>query len=135
MDKLCPKCELTLDVALFAKNKAKPDGLGSWCKQCSNVLIRKWQSDAGNKARHKAALYKRRVNNKARLMEHFNNQCCDCGQSYPPYVYDFHHLDPSKKDYSFGAISTNSWAVIEKEILGKCVMLCSNCHRIRHHAG
>lgn len=45
---------------------------------------------------------------------------------------DFHHLDPTQKDFGFGAKGyTRAWSKIQKE-LDKCVMLCSNCHRETH---
>jgi hypothetical protein len=40
-------------------------------------------------------------------------RCADCGQSHPATL-DFHHLDPAKEE------------------IAKCVVLCANCHRIRH---
>jgi len=59
--------------------------------------------------------------------------CCDCSVKHlPPYVYDLHHLEPDTKE---GAVSrlirTSSWERIKNEIK-KCIILCSNCHRIRH---
>ncbi len=57
-------------------------------------------------------------------------KCFDCGKEYPHYVYDFHHLNPEEKE---GLVNMQwSWEHIVNE-LNKCVMLCSNCHRIRHH--
>lgn len=133
-EKVCPKCKENKPITGWARNKGKPDGLGSWCKTCTQVLVNKWYNTPGNKDKHKAKLYARRTRNKNRLMEHFNNECLDCKTSYAnPCVYDFHHLEPEHKDKNFGKINTGSWARIEKEIIGKCVMLCANCHRVRHH--
>lgn len=44
-----------------------------------------------------------------------------------------HHLDPSKKDFSFGAIRANAinWNSIVIE-LRKCVLICHNCHNEVH---
>jgi len=40
----------------------------------------------------------------------------------------FHHLDPSKKDFGVGSKGlTKAWKKVEKE-LEKTVLLCSNCH-------
>lgn len=58
-------------------------------------------------------------------------KCFDCGLVSAPCVYDFHHENGSDKDASVSRLQT--WEKIEKE-LQKCVMLCANCHRLRHHA-
>ena len=59
------------------------------------------------------------------------SKCMDCDASYPkePYViFDFHHLDPSKKDFQWNKLRLRSDSSIKKE-LEKCDLLCSNCHR------
>lgn len=77
---------------------------------------------------------KRRKKIKNLAVNHFDNKCHDCKKSYPNSVYDFHHLDESTKDFSISSKGyTRSWDKIKKE-LEKCIMLCSNCHRIRHHS-
>lgn len=39
-EKRCPRCEQTLDVSCFHKNKARHDGLESMCKGCKNKAFR-----------------------------------------------------------------------------------------------
>lgn len=47
-------------------------------------------------------------------------------------MFDFHHLDPEHKDGTLSSMLSNkSWKVVEAE-LEKCVLLCSNCHRMVH---
>lgn len=46
---------------------------------------------------------------------------------------DFHHLDPSKKDFEIGRIHSKNLDYIKKEA-SKCIVVCSNCHR-KIHAG
>jgi len=58
--------------------------------------------------------------------------CADCGEIYPPEVYDFHHLDPDTKEAHPGDLMKGKWITFEEEIM-KCVLLCANCHRIRHY--
>ena len=58
--------------------------------------------------------------------------CEDCGQTHPA-VLEFHHLDPSKKSVNISRlIATSSSLRRLKEEMEKCVVLCANCHRIRH---
>src|SRR5574341_613506 len=79
-------------------------------------------------------LYKQanRSQKKLLMIERFSNKCNDCQQSFPPCVYDFHHFDPSQKDINIGNKMGWSLKRLMKE-LDKCIMLCANCHRIRHN--
>ena len=56
--------------------------------------------------------------------------CSICGM-YHPGVLDFHHVDPSKKDFTIAKSRTKSKEKFLRE-LDKCIVLCSNCHRILH---
>lgn len=47
-------------------------------------------------------------------------------------IFDFHHLNPSEKDVDWSKLRLKSDESIKNE-LNKCVLLCSNCHRKRHH--
>ena len=67
-----------------------------------------------------------------RLITLSNNICMDCGYTFPGYVYEFHHIDPSTRSFNLsGGELTRKWADIVTE-LEKCDMLCANCHKIRH---
>ena len=61
--------------------------------------------------------------------------CDDCGESFPPYVMDFDHRDPSKKLF---AITTGSAHLMSREKLiteiEKCDVVCANCHALRTYA-
>ena len=58
--------------------------------------------------------------------------CIKCGFSNP-LCLDFHHIDQNSKYMSISKMShlTFSNKKILKEI-GKCVILCANCHRLEH---
>lgn len=67
------------------------------------------------------------------LIEKMGGCCQECKKEYHFSCYDFHHLDPSKKEYSIGSVLMNyKIEDIEKEV-DKCILLCSNCHRIIHY--
>lgn len=73
----------------------------------------------------------RRRNLKLQAIEYKGGKCVDCGYNeLHPEVYDFHHLVRNTKEFDI-FISIKSWVKIKKE-LDKCVLLCANCHRIRH---
>ena len=80
------------------------------------------------KYRHKYTMKRR--HNKARAVEYFGNKCCDCEQTFPDYVYDFHHLE--NKKFTIARMLHRKWEDIVEE-LAHCVMICANCHRIRHY--
>jgi len=69
---------------------------------------------------------------KKEAVEYAGSRCADCGQSFPDCVYDFHHINDDKEG-CVGTMTHNCrpWKVIQEE-LDKCVMLCANCHRMRH---
>jgi len=66
--------------------------------------------------------------------------CEDCGGSFPDCCMDFHHEDEELKDGALRnakqsmLVYLSRWSLerIDQE-LDKCVVLCANCHRIRHH--
>lgn len=59
--------------------------------------------------------------------------CVDCGQHHPATLH-FHHLHAEDKEFNIGhAVSAGiSLDRIKKEI-EKCIVLCANCHAIRHY--
>ena len=58
--------------------------------------------------------------------------CADCGVTYPHYVMDFDHLDPTKKLYNVSSMvgKGKSKNDVLNEI-SKCGVVCANCHRKR----
>ena len=52
--KECSKCKATKDVSEFSKNKAKPDGLGYYCKSCTNAYDKVRCADPEYRERKKA---------------------------------------------------------------------------------
>jgi len=81
---------------------------------------------------HRLNVMMRRDTHKQQLVEYFNNKCGDCGNSFPICCYDFHHIDPSKKLFEIAPKLDGNIETIMEEVV-KCVMICSNCHRIRHY--
>lgn len=68
---------------------------------------------------------------KLKAVEYKGGKCERCGYSTNISALEFHHLDPSEKD--FGISSTkHSWEETKRE-LDKCILVCSNCHREIHN--
>lgn len=70
---------------------------------------------------------------KKRLIKAFDNECCVCKGNFDPVIYDFHHVNEEKesKISDISRASIRSWGKIVNEVR-KCVMVCSNCHRLIH---
>ena len=67
---------------------------------------------------------------KTALVEAMGGCCQICYGIFPNAVYDFHHIGGKENDPSY-AIANSSIDKISQE-LSKCVLLCANCHRIKH---
>lgn len=59
-------------------------------------------------------------------------RCYDCGGTFPHYVMEFDHCRGDKTSTVSGLVSHCTLTKILKEI-GKCDVVCANCHRIRTH--
>lgn len=72
-----------------------------------------------------------RVRTKLKLIAYKGGKCIVCSYDRCIQALEFHHLDPTQKDF---ALSGSSVANIEKMKLelDKCVLLCANCHREVH---
>lgn len=76
-----------------------------------------------------------RKNVKIRAVEALGGECQICKYKKCMEALDFHHLDPSKKEFTFGSIIANPCNKIKiANELEKCILLCCICHR-EHHAG
>lgn len=111
--KICTRCKQfrPLTASFYSHHTSGPAGA---CKDCTNIM---------NKERQRAI--------KMRAVEYKGNECQDCHRQFPLCGYDFHHLDPTQKDFDIGKAQHGSWNRLQPE-LDKCVLLCAVCHRIRH---
>lgn len=66
----------------------------------------------------------------AKLKEQRGGKCIRCGYNKCLKALEFHHLDPSQKDFT---ISNDHFKLKEAvEESKKCILLCSNCHKEFH---
>lgn len=80
------------------------------------------------------AVQKRRDKIKELAIQYKGGKCCICGYNKYQGALEFHHLDPTKKDFAIGSKGyTRSWSLVKEE-LDKCILVCANCHR-EIHAG
>jgi hypothetical protein len=110
--KLCPKCQ---EWKVWDQFYARAEGgRVSYCKACHKIF---------------SATKQRSI--KAQAVEYKGGKCEDCGLEGHPAIFDFHHISPENKSFTIAYRSCISFERIKSE-LDKCVLLCSNCHRMRH---
>ena len=73
---------------------------------------------------------RRRYKRKVRAIEYKGGVCVKCGYDghQCPGAMDFHHRDPSQKDFAIGGTHCLKWERVAAE-LDKCDMYCCRCHR------
>lgn len=66
----------------------------------------------------------------AKIKEKRGGKCVRCGYDKCIKALEFHHLDPSKKDFT---ISNDHFKLIDAvNESKKCILICSNCHKELH---
>lgn len=76
----------------------------------------------------------RGLTKKINVVKSLGGKCSCCGYNKNLSALEFHHTDPSVKDFTLDlrVFSNLSDDNLNKEIL-KCVLLCANCHRELHN--
>lgn len=100
---------------------------------CKNTIIKILKEQNMLKEPPKKELeksyYKR---TKEKLIEYKGGKCQVCGYNKCASALEFHHLDPSQKDFTISG-GTKSFENLKPEV-DKCILVCANCHR-EIHAG
>lgn len=130
------KHSLKTNPLVFRKNEN-----GRYCSSCDSVkpdsefyIV---SSNGKNKtiSRCKSCFNKscgeRQKDIKKQAVEYKGGKCIKCKYSKSLSALEFHHLDSSKKDFSFSRCKSRSFEKIKAE-LDKCILLCANCHREIH---
>lgn len=65
-----------------------------------------------------------------KLKEKFDSKCQKCGYDRYSGALEFHHIDPSQKDFTISNMNFKLTEAVEE--IKKCVLLCSNCHKELH---
>lgn len=131
----CSRCGVEAktyeELNLFNKDKRLPYERTSTCKKCCGIKHNKWMKDN----RTKLSVWRKEdlKNKQDRLAEHIGGRRCEhCGFEHTSFApFDFHHKVPEEKDVSISDAICRSWTNLIKEV-EKCILLCSNCHRIEH---
>jgi hypothetical protein len=116
MKKICNLCNSEKPLSEFFSNGYQPNGIKKYkakCKSCQKQYDR-------SKFRNTVS-------------EIMGGYCCKiCGYSKCLEAIEFHHIDPSIKEWKLSDLVTNKKETIEKE-LAKGILVCANCHREIHY--
>ena len=75
--------------------------------------------------------YRKRT--KTLIIKSMGGCCQTCGYNKCESALELHHIDPSKKDFTFGKLRASPRQVdLLKNELKKCILLCCLCHREVH---
>lgn len=97
---------------------------------------KRWEKNNPEKVKEHSRKYQKKKSYKRKMfsIEYKGGKCEDCGITASMEnrsIFDFHHLNPSNKKDDINEIHTRSIERLKEE-LDKCVLLCANCHRLRH---
>jgi hypothetical protein len=126
----CSICKNEFPATLDYFGKHTQRGLDTYCKPCRKSKTK--SNYYKNKEKWNETSRKNKQKQRDKINEIKNNlSCLKCGETRN-HLLDFHHKDPSKKDFQISQGERYGWKKIEKEIK-KCIPLCSNCHRDFHY--
>lgn len=129
--KICRVCKIEKPYKDYHLHKHCVGGVTGTCRLCVQEYKRAWYAENRKRRQDKANNVNR--SRKRMIVDHFGDKCHDCGNTYHQCVYEFHHLDPTQKDVNPSRALSWKEEKMWTEI-NKCIMLCSNCHKIRHFA-
>lgn len=99
-------------------------------KEKCKARHKQWYTTNKEYAREKQRLKKRE--RKLEAIQYLGGCCSNCGGTFHPAIYEFHHINPEEKDRDPSKMLQLSKERLYKE-LDKCILLCANCHRLTHH--
>ena len=117
MIKICEICENKFETKRSTR---------IYCYVCSGESTR-----LDNETRkHQKTILRRSM--KLQAIKLLGGKCSRCGYNKCIDALEFHHEDPSIKEFKLGSGNTMSWKEYKAEAL-KCILVCSNCHKEIHN--
>lgn len=112
--KICSKCKLEKDLSEFY-NKRDNSGTSRYCKKCAIEQV-----------------FTRQRNFKIQCINYLGDKCEICDYSKCADALEFHHINPSEKEFCVSKAKCTTFSDKIKSELDKCQLLCANCHRETH---
>ena len=116
MIKICEICNEKFDTNSHSR---------IYCYNCSVESSRK----VNISTKHQKTILRRSM--KIQAIKLLGGKCSICGYDKCIDALEFHHKNPSEKDFKLGSENTISWKEYKNEAL-KCIVVCSNCHKEIH---
>lgn len=148
--KKCCRCGVVKEYSEFGLCSYSKDKLLYACKVCKKEeyenrkaqgKIAEYKETNKERISEYNVAYQRKYRNsgvkqrrKLKMCEHKGGYCEHCGFKATENTiaaFDFHHIDPNTKDKQLSDMCLMKWDKIVLE-MDKCLLLCSNCHRILH---
>lgn len=111
----CSRCKQYVKTENFHQRRGKAHS-STYCKSCTTDQtldrIRKLKSQ---------------------MIEYKGGCCQRCGYDKYQGALEFHHSDPSEKDFNPSHLKKYAFDDRIKSELDKCVLVCANCHREIHY--
>jgi hypothetical protein len=109
----------------------------SKCRYCDKDMGENPDRSKGNRRTQcgSCSVSKRRWKVKYDLVAAKGGKCSRCGWDKHPAALQFHHTDPSIKEFNLNANTLLREKGNYEEELSKCILLCANCHAVEHQNG
>lgn len=101
------------------------------CPECGREYIYDEKKGHTLTRCNSCAVNKRKMRVKKKALDYKGGKCAICDYDKCIEALEFHHKDPSKKEFSLSGCHCLSWERVVKE-LNKCILLCCRCHREFH---
>ena len=124
-------------MSAFSMNAGRRDGVQSYCVPCQREYQNEDYRRSAERYRARAGIrnQQRRARVRRIIREAKDRPCADRGRRFPVFVMDFDHRSGTRKRFNIGAVALagrDDERSLRDEI-GKCDVLCANCHRFRTH--
>lgn len=96
----------------------------SCSKECRKVFRKKYLKNRNYEYEN---LINWRLDIKKKAVEYKGGKCVVCDYNKCLRSLDFHHLDPTQKEFSISKNKNRKFEDLKIE-LDKCILVCSNCH-------
>lgn len=130
----CGEEKLSTD---FYKSQLKRVAFGkkARCNKCSAACVRAWRKNNPQRSRELRNRYTQKTKpaKVALLVEAKSLPCVDCGKRYHKESMDLDHRDSAQKKRKVSSMTGTSGSSVEsvRAEIGKCDLVCANCHRLR----
>lgn len=108
-----------MNLTEFRKDKSHKHGYGYTCIKCARKFQQSNYIAKYGESSKKRSITNRNKNKKLLLEYKSSVHCSQCGED-EPICLDFHHIDPSTKEFAIASGMSRSWEKITKEI-EKCI--------------